>query len=111
MVSDNGTELTSSAVLAWSQDRGVGWHYIAPGKPQQNAFVESFNGKLRDELPPSGQAQASIAARALVTLGRTVLPSNRVHLPALGSGPGGRHQDSSEAAQLSRRSSPECQHR
>jgi putative transposase len=49
MVSDNGTELTSSAVLAWSQDRGVGWHYIAPGKPQQNAFVESFNGKLRDE--------------------------------------------------------------
>jgi putative transposase len=49
VVSDNGTELTSSAVLAWSQDRGVGWHYIAPGKPQQNAFVESFNGKLRDE--------------------------------------------------------------
>ena len=29
--------------------RGVGWHYIAPGKPQQNAFVESFNGRLRDE--------------------------------------------------------------
>jgi putative transposase len=49
VVSDNGTELTSSAVLAWSQDRNVGWHYIAPGKPQQNAFVESFNGKLRDE--------------------------------------------------------------
>jgi hypothetical protein len=36
-------------VLAWSQDRKVGWHYIAPGKPTQNAFVESFNGKLRDE--------------------------------------------------------------
>jgi putative transposase len=49
VVSDNGTELTSSAVLVWSQGRGVGWHYIAPGKPQQNAFVESFNGKLRDE--------------------------------------------------------------
>ena len=44
-----GTELTSMAVLAWSQDRAVGWHYIAPGKPQQNGFVESFNGKLRDE--------------------------------------------------------------
>jgi Integrase core domain len=40
---------TSSAVLAWSQDRVVGWHHIAPGKPQQIAFVESFNGKLRDE--------------------------------------------------------------
>ncbi len=49
VVSDNGTELTSSAVRAWSQDRKVGWHYIAPGKPTQNAFVESFNGKLRDE--------------------------------------------------------------
>ncbi len=49
VVSDNGTKLTSSAVLAWSQDRSVGWHYIAPGKPQQKAFVESFNGKLRDE--------------------------------------------------------------
>jgi putative transposase len=36
-------------VLAWSQDRVVGWHHIAPGKPQQIAFVESFNGKLRDE--------------------------------------------------------------
>jgi putative transposase len=43
------TELTSSAILKWSQDRGVAWNYIAPGKPQQNAFVESFNGKLRDE--------------------------------------------------------------
>ena len=50
VVSDNGTELTSMAILAWSQEHGVGWHYIAPGKPQQNAFVESFNGRLRDEL-------------------------------------------------------------
>jgi putative transposase len=49
IVSDNGTELTSIAVLRWSEERGVGWHYIAPGKPTQNAFVESFNGKLRDE--------------------------------------------------------------
>jgi putative transposase len=49
IVSDNGTELTSMAILRWSQDSGVGWHYIAPGKPTQNAFVESFNGRLRDE--------------------------------------------------------------
>jgi putative transposase len=39
----------ASAVLAWSQDRVVGWHHIAPGEPQQIAFVDSFNGKLRDE--------------------------------------------------------------
>ena len=44
VVSDNGTELTSVAILRWSQDRNVAWHYIAPGKPTQNAFVESFNG-------------------------------------------------------------------
>ena len=50
IVSDNGTELTSMAILRWSQETGIDWHYIAPGKPQQNAFVESFNGRLRDEL-------------------------------------------------------------
>jgi len=50
IVSDNGTELTSMAILNWCQETGVEWHYIAPGKPTQNAFIESFNGKLRDEL-------------------------------------------------------------
>ncbi|MGJ3627237.1 IS3 family transposase [Sphingomonas sp. MMS24-JH45] len=50
IVSDNGTELTSNAVLAWSGDAGIKWHYIAPDKPTQNGFVESFNGRLRDEL-------------------------------------------------------------
>src|ERR1700733_11678071 len=49
-VSDNGTELTGMAILRWSQSMPVEWHYIAPGKPQQNAFIESFNGRLRDEL-------------------------------------------------------------
>ncbi len=49
-VSDNGTELTGMAILRWSQQTRVEWHYIAPGKPQQNAFIESFNGRLRDEL-------------------------------------------------------------
>ena len=38
------------AILRWSQERRVEWHYIAPGNPQQNAFIESFNGRLRDEL-------------------------------------------------------------
>jgi len=49
IVSDNGTEFTSMAILRWVQDTGIDWHYIAPGKPTQNAFIESFNGKLRDE--------------------------------------------------------------
>jgi putative transposase len=50
IVSDNGTEFTSNAILAWQEEFGIEWHYIAPGKPMQNGFVESFNGRLRDEL-------------------------------------------------------------
>lgn len=48
--SDNGTELTSNAILTWTADSQVDWHYIDPGKPVQNAFIESFNGRLRDEF-------------------------------------------------------------
>ncbi len=49
IVSNNGTEFTSMAILKWCQETKVGWHYIAPGKPQQNGFVESFSGSFRDE--------------------------------------------------------------
>jgi putative transposase len=49
IVSDNGTEFTSNAILNWADEVKVDWHYIAPGKPMQNGFIESFNGKLRDE--------------------------------------------------------------
>jgi putative transposase len=50
IVSDNGTEFTCNAMLAWCKYNGIDWHFIAPGKPIQNAFVESFNGRMRDEL-------------------------------------------------------------
>src|ERR1700759_4175721 len=50
IVSDNGTEFTCNAMLAWCKETGIDWHFIAPGKPIQNAFVESFNGRMRDEL-------------------------------------------------------------
>ena len=50
IVSDNGTELTSNAILKWCAEAKVDWHYIAPGKPMQNGFVESFNGRMRDEF-------------------------------------------------------------
>ena len=67
VVSDNGTELTSGAVLRWATRR-VAWHYIEPGKPVQNAFIESFNSKLRDEclneyvFSSLGEARAIIEA-------------------------------------------------
>ena len=41
--------MTSRAMLEWANRTGVGWHYIDPGKPQQNGYIESFNGSLRDE--------------------------------------------------------------
>ena len=50
IVSDNGTEFTSNAILGWTKDHRVEWHYIAPGKPMQNGYIESFNGRMRDEL-------------------------------------------------------------
>ena len=50
IVSDNGTEFTSNAMLGWAKDHGVDWHYIAPGRPMQNGYIESFNGRMRDEL-------------------------------------------------------------
>jgi len=50
IVSDHGTELTSNAILAWTKGHRVEWHYIAPGRPMQNGYIESFNGRMRDEL-------------------------------------------------------------
>lgn len=49
IVCDNGPELTSRALDQWAYERGVELHFIEPGKPQQNGFIESFNGRLRDE--------------------------------------------------------------
>jgi putative transposase len=49
IVLDNGPEGTSRAMFEWSERTGVRLRFIEPGKPVQNAFVESFNGKLRDE--------------------------------------------------------------
>lgn len=50
IVSDHGTEFTSNAMLAWSEQAGVPWHFIAPGKPMQNGICEAFNGRMRHEL-------------------------------------------------------------
>ena len=47
IVSDNGTEFTSNAILSWTEEQRVEWHYIAPGKPMQNGYIESFNGRMR----------------------------------------------------------------
>ena len=61
IVSDNGTEFTSNAILGWADEAGVGWHYIAPGKPQQNGFIESFmyGRPLRCKVDRAGWAASS----------------------------------------------------
>jgi putative transposase len=79
IVSDNGTELTSNAILSWVDETGVEWHYIAPGKPQQNAFIESFNGRLRDELLNETLFRSLPHARAVLEAWRRDYNEARPH--------------------------------
>lgn len=83
-VSDNGTELTSTAILEWAQDRRIDWHYIAPGKPQQNAFIESFNARLRDELLNETLFSSLDQARAVLAAWKDDYNHDRPH-SALGN--------------------------
>jgi putative transposase len=79
IVSDNGTELTSNAILSWADTTGTGWHYIAPSKPQQNGFIESFNGRLRDELLNETLFQSLPHARAALEAWRRDYNEARPH--------------------------------
>jgi putative transposase len=79
IVSDNGTEYTSNAILGWADQTGVSWHYIAPGKPQQNGFVESFNGRLRDELLNETLFHSLAHARAMLQAWRRDYNEQRPH--------------------------------
>ena len=79
MVSDNGTELTSHAILRWQEDRSVAWHYIAPGKPMQNAFVESLIGRLRDECLNEHLFRSLPAARRTIEHWRVDYNTRRPH--------------------------------
>ncbi len=66
VVMDNGTELTSLVMLCWARDRNVRLHYIQPGKPTQNAYIESFNGKFRDECLNEHQFTSLNEARDII---------------------------------------------
>jgi putative transposase len=79
VVSDNGTEFTSRAILAWQEVRGVEWHYIAPGKPTQNGFIESFNGRLRDECLNEHLFASLPEARRIIEEWRTDYNTLRPH--------------------------------
>ena len=66
IVMDNGTELTGIAMACWARDRKVRLHFIAPGKPTQNAYIESFNGRFRDECLNENEFRSLAHARAII---------------------------------------------
>jgi putative transposase len=75
----HGTELTSIAMLAWAASHRVQLHYIAPGKPTQNAFVESFNGKFRDECLNDNVFTSIAEAREIIERWRVDYNECRPH--------------------------------
>jgi len=79
IVSDNGTELTSRAVLLWSQQHGIEWHYITPGKPRENGFTESLNGRIRDECLNEHVFKSLAHARQLIEAWRQDYNNVRPH--------------------------------
>jgi putative transposase len=79
IVSDNGSKLTSNAILAWADQARVAWHDIAPGKPMQNGFIESFNGRLRDEMLNETLFSSLPHARAVLAIWRADCNGSRPH--------------------------------
>ncbi len=79
IVSDNGTELTSRAVLNWAQDKQIEWHYITPGKPTENGSTESINGKIRDECLNEEIFGSLAYAQHIIKAWRQDYNNNRPH--------------------------------
>ncbi len=74
-----GTEFTSNAILGWADKARVEWHYIAPGKPMQNGFIESFNGRLRDEFLNETLFTTLAQARVTLSIWRADYNGSRPH--------------------------------
>jgi putative transposase len=79
IVCDNGTEFTSKAFRRWAKENGVEIHYIDKGEPTQNAFVESFNGKFRDECLNEEWFKSLEEARSIIDAWRLEYNSERPH--------------------------------
>jgi len=76
---DHGTEFTSRALDDWAYRRGVLLDFIRPGKPVENGYIESFNGKLRDECLNANQFLSIDDARSKIEAWRTDYNLNRPH--------------------------------
>lgn len=77
--SDNGAEFTAAKVMRWLRDNAIGPAFIAPGSPWQNGVVESFNGKLRDELLNREWFRTRIEAKVLIERWRQFYNEQRPH--------------------------------
>lgn len=76
---DNGPELTANALRDWCRSAGAGTSYIAPGAPWENPYVESFNGRLRDELLAVEQFDTLLEAQVLIEDWRIEYNTKRPH--------------------------------
>jgi len=77
--SDNGAEFTAAKVMRWLRDNAIGPAFIAPGSPWQNGVVESFNGKLRDELLNREWFRTRVEAKVLIERWRQFYNERRPH--------------------------------
>ena len=74
-----GAEFTAAKVMRWLRDAAIGPAFIAPGSPWQNGFVESFNGKLRDELLNREWFRSRAEAKVLIERWRQFYNERRPH--------------------------------
>lgn len=88
ILSDNGTEFTSNAILKWVYENQISWRYIEPGKPMQNGYIESFNGKLRDECLNENWFLSMKEAQNIIENWRWDYNENRPHTSLKGLTPG-----------------------
>jgi putative transposase len=79
LVSDNGPEFIARRVAAWARGRGVGLHFIERGKPVQNAYIESFNGRFRDECLNQSWFASLAEARMVIEAWRQAYNGARPH--------------------------------
>jgi putative transposase len=87
ILSDNGSEFTGNVVQGWAHTFGIDWGFIEPGKPVQNCFIESFNGKIRDECLNENWFETVAEAKTLIEKWRNDYNQYRPHSSLKGMAP------------------------